>query len=112
MTAQPRMSEPTVVKVALDNRSYDIVIGRGVVASLGARIKALRPDAKVAIVTDSAVAKLHLAAAEKSLHASGIAVSSIQVPPGEVSKSYATFEKVCEALIAARIERDDLVIAL
>jgi len=112
MTAQLRMSEPTIVKVALDDRSYDIMIGRGVIASLGERIKALRPDAKAAIVTDSAVAKLHLAAAEKSLHASGITVSSIEVPPGEASKSYATFEKVCEALIAARIERDDLVIAL
>ena len=34
------------------------------------------------------------------------------VPPGESSKSYATFEKVCEAIIAARIERGDLVVAL
>jgi 3-dehydroquinate synthase len=112
MTVQPRMSEPTIVKVALDNRSYDIVIGRGVAASLGARIKVLRTDAKVAIVTDSAVAKLHLAATEKSLGASWIACTSVEVPPGEASKNYATFEKVCEALIAARIERGDLVIAL
>ncbi len=34
------------------------------------------------------------------------------VPVGEGSKSYATFETVCEAIIAARIERGDLVIAL
>jgi 3-dehydroquinate synthase len=112
MTAQPRMSEPAVVKVALANRSYDIMIGRGVIGSLGARIKALRPDARAAIVTDSAVAKLHLAAVEKSLSAASVTSTSIEVPPGEASKNYATFEKVCEALIAARIERDDLVLAL
>jgi 3-dehydroquinate synthase len=34
------------------------------------------------------------------------------VPAGEGSKSYATFEKVCEAIIAARVERNDLIVAL
>jgi 3-dehydroquinate synthase len=33
------------------------------------------------------------------------------VPPGESSKSFAAFEQVCEALVAARIERGDLVVA-
>ena len=36
----------------------------------------------------------------------------IVVAPGEGSKNYATFETVCEAIIAARIERSDLVVAL
>src|SRR6266705_1329258 len=44
--------EPIVVKVALGTRSYDIVIGRGVLNSLGQRVAALRPGAKVAIVSD------------------------------------------------------------
>ncbi|MBV9557602.1 MAG: 3-dehydroquinate synthase, partial [Pseudolabrys sp.] len=112
MTVQPRSSEPTVVKVALGARSYDIVIGRGVLASLGTRIKALRPGAKVAIVTDETVAAKHLAAAESALKAAGIESSAIVVPPGEGSKNYATFEKVTEGLIAAKIERNDLVVAL
>ena len=34
------------------------------------------------------------------------------VPPGESSKSFPVLETVCEALIAARIERGDLVVAL
>jgi 3-dehydroquinate synthase len=109
MTVQPHSGE-TVVKVALDARGYDIVIGRGVLGSLGARIKVLRPGARVAIVTDANVAARHLKAAEAAL--AGIDHSHVEVAPGEGSKSYATFEKVCEALIAARIERNDLVIAL
>ncbi len=112
MTAPLRSSEPIVVPVALGARAYDIVIGRGLLASLGARIKALRPGAKCVIVTDATVAEKHLAAAEAALKSSGIENSAIVVPPGEGSKSYATFETVCEAIISARIERSDLVIAL
>ncbi|MGE0062294.1 MAG: 3-dehydroquinate synthase [Xanthobacteraceae bacterium] len=112
MTAPLRSGDPTIVNVALADRAYDIVIGRGALASLGARIKALRPGAKVAIVSDENVAAKHMAATEAVLKNAGIESSRIVVPAGEGSKSYATFEKVCEALIAARIERDDLVVAL
>ncbi|HZT24314.1 MAG TPA: 3-dehydroquinate synthase [Pseudolabrys sp.] len=114
MTAPLRQGErtdSTVVSVALGERAYDIVIGRGLLASLGARIKALRPGARVALVSDESVARRHLAAAETALSSAGIAASPIVVPDGELSKSYATFETVCEAIIAARIERGDLVIA-
>ncbi len=112
MTAPLRSGEPIVVPVALGARAYDIVIGRGLIGSLGMRIKALRPGAKVAIVTDENVAQKHLATAEAALKSAGVESSAIVVPPGEGSKNYATFEKVCEAIIAARIERNDLIVAL
>jgi 3-dehydroquinate synthase len=112
MTAPLRSGDPIEVNVALGERSYDIFIGRGLLASLGPKIAALRPGAKVAIVSDETVARHHLAAAEASLAAAGIAATSVIVPPGESSKSFAVLEKVCEALIAARIERADLVVAL
>ncbi len=111
MTA-PLRADPSTVKVALGARSYDIVIGRGLIASLGARILALRPGAKAAIVTDANVAHYHLAAAEAALAAAGVAASRVIVAAGEGSKSFAVFEQVCEATIAARIERGDLVVAL
>ena len=66
MTA-PLRADPATVQVALGDRSYDIVIGRGLIASLGARIEALRPGAKVFIVTDANVALHHLDAAEAAL---------------------------------------------
>jgi 3-dehydroquinate synthase len=112
MTAPLRSGEPTVVQVALGTRAYDIVIGRGLIASLGERIKALRPSAKCAIVTDATVAQHHLSAAERALKSADIESSAIVVPEGEGSKNYATFETVCESIVAARIERGDLVIAL
>jgi 3-dehydroquinate synthase len=111
MTA-PLRADPATVKVALGARGYDIVIGRGLIASLGARVAGLRPRAKAAIVTDENVARHHLAGLEAALAGAGVATSRVIVPPGEGSKSYRTFEQVCEAIIAARIERGDLVIAL
>ena len=112
MTALLRQSEPIVVPVALGVRAYDIIIGRGLLASLGERIKTLRPGARVAIVTDETVAAHHLAATETALEAASIGSARIVVPAGEGSKSYAIFEKVCEAIIAARVERNDLIVAL
>ncbi len=103
---------PTVVEVALGARSYDIVIGRGVIDSLGARIAALRPGAKVFIVTDDNVARYVLASAEAALVKAGVAAHRAIVPAGEASKSFAVFEQVCEAIVASRMERGDLVIAL
>src|SRR5215217_7190910 len=112
MTLPLRASEPTVVNVGLGARAYDIVIGRNLMATLGARVATLRPGAKTAIVTDETVAGHHLAAAEAALRAAGIGTSRVVVPGGESSKSFSVFERVCEALIAERIERRDLVIAL
>jgi 3-dehydroquinate synthase len=105
-------SDPTIVNVALGARSYDIVIGRGVLASLGARIAALRPGAKTVIVTDDNVERYHLEPAEAALRNAGVASHRVIVPAGEASKSYRVFEQVCEAIIASRIERADLVVAL
>ncbi|HEX4041102.1 MAG TPA: 3-dehydroquinate synthase [Xanthobacteraceae bacterium] len=111
MTAVVR-TDPTVVNVALGDRSYDIVIGRGVVAALGARIAALRPGTKTFIVTDDNVRRYALADAEAALGQAGVGVSRVVVPAGEASKSFAVFEQVCEAIIASRIERGDLIVAL
>ena len=113
MTAPLRAPEPIVVEVALGARSYQIVIGRATLPSLGHRMAALRPGARAAIVTDATVARHHLAAAENALALGGVGVATVvTVPAGESSKSFPVFEHVCEALIEARVERGDLVVAL
>src|SRR5229473_3066399 len=87
MTAPLKHSEPITVGVALGQRAYDIVIDRN-------------------------VAKHWLEKTEASLSQAGIAASRIIVDEGEGSKTYAGLEQVSEALISARIERNDLVVAL
>jgi 3-dehydroquinate synthase len=111
MIAPLRAGEPIVVNVALGTRAYDIVIGRGLLATLGVRISVLRPGCKVAIVTDETVAHIHLPAVLAALKEAGIGASPVIVPAGEGSKSFPMLERVCDELLAAKIERGDLVIA-
>jgi 3-dehydroquinate synthase len=112
MTAPLRSGDPITINVELGERTYDIAIGRGLLASLGARIAKLRPSVQVAIVTDENVARLHLEAAEAAIAQASLRSARIIMPPGECSKSFTMFEQVCEALIAAKIERGDVVVAL
>src|SRR5690242_21809822 len=99
MTAPLRTGEPITVNVALGDRAYDIAIGRGLLATLGERIAKLRPGCKVAIITDATVAKHHLAAAEPSLTAAGIAPSSVKVPARAGSKRFKHFQQGRDALL-------------
>jgi 3-dehydroquinate synthase len=112
MTAPLRGSDPIVVDVALGERSYGIVIGRGQLATLGARIAKLRPGAKIAIASDSNVAARHLDAAVAAVKGSVSQVSTVVLPPGESTKSFEHLASLCDDLISQRIERGDLVVAL
>ncbi len=112
MTKPLQPARPVIVNVALGNRGYDIVIGRGILASLGARVAALRPGAAALLVTDENVARHHLAAARASLAAAKVRASEVVIAPGEQAKSWRGLESLCEKILAARIERDDVVVAL
>ena len=106
------MSPRLTVHVPLDaGRDYDIVIGRGLLDEAGARIAALGAKA-AGIVSDENVAALYGERLRSSLEAAGLRAGLITIPPGEGSKSYAQFAAVCDGLLAQRIERGDLVVAL
>ncbi|MGV7032604.1 3-dehydroquinate synthase [Methylobacterium symbioticum] len=100
------------VHVPLDGgRAYDILIGRGLVDAVGAQAAALGAKA-AGIVTDETVAGLYGARVRASLERAGLRCGIIAVPPGEASKSYAGYASVCDGLLALKIERGDLVVAL
>jgi 3-dehydroquinate synthase len=102
---------PTIVPVELGDRSYEIMIGPGLLGSVG-RIMADRfPRARASIVTDSNVRAHHMAALAASLDVAGVKHDAIEVTPGEGSKSYGTLQKVVDAILAGRFERGDLVLA-
>jgi shikimate kinase/3-dehydroquinate synthase len=108
-SASPERRE---VDVALGERAYKIVIGQGLIDEAGAYLARLAPAAHCAIVTDERVADLHLDSLRMSLAEAGLRATAIVVPAGETSKSFSQFERVCDAILAAHIERRDLVIAL
>ncbi|MFO1124024.1 MAG: 3-dehydroquinate synthase [Methylocystis sp.] len=105
-------SRRETVRVALGGRSYDIIIGDGLLARAGDHIAGIAPGAACAIITDENVARLHLPTVEQSLKNAGLRTTTIIVPPGEASKSLSVYGRVCDDVLAARIERGDLIVAL
>jgi len=101
-----------LVKVDLPGRAYDIVIGSGLLETAGERIALLGKGLSVAIVTDETVAAHHLATLQNSLQKADIRFAPIIIPPGEKSKSMTMVTKVVDEILAAKLERGDLVIAL
>ena len=111
MTISAEPKEEQIVRVGLGDRAYDIVIGHGLIADAGARIAAAFPGVRVAIVTDKNVAGHHLASLQASLGAAGIAHAAVVMEPGERTKSFDALQHVVDAVLAARLERGDLVVA-
>jgi 3-dehydroquinate synthase len=99
------------VRVELGERAYDVKIGQGLISRAGELIAPLLSRKRVAIVTDKTPWALHGASLTASLEAAGIHHDVIEIEPGEASKSFASFQRVTEALLALGIERSDLVIA-
>ena len=105
------MSSDTV-RVELGDRSHDILIGPGAINKLPARLKDLSDQQQVAIVTDTTIAELHLPAVTALLEAEGFTVHAVVIPAGEESKRLAVLEQIVEDLLEARVERDDVIVAL
>lgn len=110
--SRPSQENTITIKVGLDERSYDIIVGTDLLGQAGDYIVPFLPRLKTAIITDENVAGYHLKTLTDSLEAHGIEVSTIILPPGEATKSFASLEIVCDQLFDADIERNDVVIAL
>ena len=110
MTDTPSLSRS--VHVPLGERSYDILIGTGLIARAGAEIAARLKGRKAAIVTDANVGPLYLEALTESLSEAGIASVTLTLPAGEKTKSFEHLITACDTLLDGRIERNDAVIAL
>lgn len=100
------------VHVALGERAYDILIGPGLVENAATHIAPLLKRNRVSIVTDETVAGLHLETLEQSLNSAGIETTSLALPAGEATKGWPQFTRTVEWLLDAKVERNDIVIAL
>ncbi|WP_173934859.1 3-dehydroquinate synthase [Chelativorans sp. Marseille-P2723] len=109
---EPLSRVPVTVQVGLGERSYDILIGEGVLASAGAEIARRLPGTRVAVITDTNVAAAHLPVLETSLREAGIDSVAVRLAPGERSKSFEALQETVDAVLGARLERRDTIVAL
>lgn len=103
---------PQIIGLELGPRSYDIVVGEGVLSQLGERLSKLLTRPFTVIVTDENVAAHHLAATQDILSAKAIKIGTIILPAGEATKSFAQLESLTGQLLELGVERQDVIVAL
>src|SRR5262245_49141138 len=105
-------SPSATVRVNLGDRSYDVLIGTGLLGRAAELVHERLGSARCAIVTDENVARHHLAPLEQGLTALGRHAGTLVLPPGEGTKSFNSLARVCERLLEMGLERGGVVVAL
>ena len=100
------------LKVDLGKRSYNIIVGEGILSAAGDLLKQAGIKGKVAVVTNPTVAQLYLDTVHDALQGSGFEVTPILVPDGEEHKTLATLATIFDRLISERFERQSCIVAL
>ncbi len=107
------MKEADIYRVSLDARSYDIHIQAGCLPHLGAAMRRLFPTAeRCMVVSNTTVAPLYLDTVRDSLKASAWQVSEHILPDGEQFKNLNTWSGIMDALMDARLSRNEPIVAL
>ena len=100
------------VRVELGPRSYDVVVGTGLVGEAGRLMAPLLAGRSAVVITDRVVAGHYLDAALNSLREAGFSCSQLVVDAGEQSKDLATLGGVLENILGRGIERSTALVAL
>lgn len=99
------------VRVELESRSYEIIVGPGALELTADRLP--ERAASVACVTDTRVQQLHGEALRATLARGGVSPAAWCVAQrGERAKTLRQAERLCEALVAARVGRDGVLVCL
>jgi 3-dehydroquinate synthase len=113
----PVLTDTTTIRLHLPadagqaDRSYDIVVGSGVIGSVGPAIAATGAQRTV-VITDAAVADSHATTTTASLKSSGLDVATLTVPSGEASKSVAALERLWNEMARLAVDRHTHVVGV
>lgn len=94
------------------SKSYDILIGSGLLSILGAQIKKLGKAASVCIVSDTNVWPLYGETCRKNLEDAGLNAISFVFPAGEASKNGTVWLELLNFLAENKLTRSDMIVAL
>ena len=100
------------VDVRTEGAHYEVRVGHGVLASVGAQCRELGLGRRVALVTDERVAEFYLEPVSASLIEAGFEVLEVVYPGGEGHKNLRGAEEVFAQLIKAGLDRGSWVLAL
>jgi len=98
--------------VGLDERSYPIWIGGGILDLLGDALREVGFPRRVAVITNPTVRDLYADRVLSSLERADFRGSLVVIPDGEEHKNLATLEKIYDALLGGGFDRYSGLIAL
>jgi 3-dehydroquinate synthase len=101
-----------IVPVRLGTHSYDIVVERGALGTVGTRVSRLRVGARAALISAPSILRVYGKRVMESLEAAGVTATAIEVPDGEAAKTLAVAEQCWNALLEAGLDRTSTVLAL
>jgi 3-dehydroquinate synthase len=100
------------LRVELGDNSYPLVVGTGLLNSVGELLIPHTKSNKVLIVSDAFVKTRYMPVVLKSLKDAGLDVRTIEVPVGEESKSLVQFSRIQDSLVEHQLDRGSMLIAL
>jgi 3-dehydroquinate synthase len=100
------------ISVNLGPRSYPILVGAGLLATVGPLLAKRDVGRKAVLVSDPAIARLHAEPVVRSLRATGFDVEQVSVPEGEQAKRLDVASALWDRLLDAGCDRTSTVVAL
>jgi 3-dehydroquinate synthase len=99
------------VRVGLDDRAYEVLVGDGLLDQAGRLMAPLLKRGRTAVVSDETVWRLHGPRLSGALAAAGIEALPVVMPPGEQTKSFEGLAELSDRLLALELDRGDLITA-
>jgi 3-dehydroquinate synthase len=100
------------IRVDLAERSYNIAVGRGMLADIGKALEKFEFSGRVALVSNPTVYGLYGKTVSQSILDSGFELTEIIIPDGEEFKNLAWVEKIYGELLKSRLDRRSALLAL
>ena len=105
-------AKPQKVRVYLEERSYDIEIGVGILDHLGPFLNSFNNVGHIVLLTDSNTAPLYAEAIAAHLAECELTVDMLVIEPGEESKSIAAAECIWDQMLDIGTDRQSIVLAV
>jgi 5-deoxy-5-amino-3-dehydroquinate synthase len=97
------------IRVELDARSYDVVVGVGAIDELATMLGDRR---RVALVTQPGIAAVAAEPVQSTLDRAGVEHTRFDMGDGEVAKTLATVDDLCRRFASWGLLRGDAIVAL
>jgi 3-dehydroquinate synthase len=106
------MSTPRAIPVTTPGGSYEVLVGPGLIHTVGGTLARLAPRRNVFLLTDTNVQPLFATSVETSIREADMLVCVKALPAGEASKSWSVAASVLESMAASGLGRDSVIVGL